>query len=99
MRNSNRGTLGAILIGIGCGLTTAGLVLVIPACANWSAGLFGDAFQRGRESLENAASSLGDIAGRAQQRFGDAAKVARNTTAKAAGAVESAARHVREYTS
>jgi hypothetical protein len=95
----DRGTLGAILIGIGCGLTAAGLVLVIPAYANWSVDLMGQAFQKGREGLENAASSLGEFAGRAQQRFGDAAKTARSTTSKAAGAVESAARQVREFTS
>ena len=96
---SNTGVLGAVLIGLGCGLTAAGLVLVIPACMNWSAGLVEQAMRRGREGVENAAASLGEFAGRAQSRFGDAAKTAKVTTAKAAGAVETAARHVREFTS
>jgi hypothetical protein len=96
---SNAGTVGAILIGAGVGLTAAGLVLVIPACMNWSAGLIEQAIQRGRERLETAAASIGDIAGRAQSRFGEAAKTAKATTAKAAGAVENTARQIKEYTS
>jgi hypothetical protein len=96
---SNSGVLGAIFIGAGIGLTATGLVLVIPACMNWSAGLMEQALRRGREGLDQATSSLGDFAGRAQNRFGEAAKAAKSTTAKAAGAVENTARHLREYTS
>lgn len=96
---SNNGMLGAILIGAGVGLTATGLVLVIPACMNWSAGLMEQAVRRGRESFDNATSTLGDFAGRAQTRFGEAAKQAKSTTSKAAGAVENTARQVREYTS
>ena len=96
---SNTGIWGAVLIGVGCGMTAAGLVLVIPACMNWSAGLVEQAMRRGREGVETAAASLGDFAGRAQSKFGDAAKTAKTGTAKAASAVETAARHVREYTS
>jgi hypothetical protein len=95
---SNSGVIGAILIGTGVGLTAAGLVLVIPACLNWSAGIVEQAIRRGRESLDQATTTLGDLAGRAQTRFGEAAKAAKATTAKAAGAVETGARHVREYT-
>jgi hypothetical protein len=96
---SNNGVIGAILIGAGVGLTAAGLVLIIPACMNWSAGLMEQAVRRGREGFDHATSTLGDFAGRAQTRFGEAAKAAKSTTSKAAGAVESTARHVREYTS
>jgi hypothetical protein len=96
---SNSGAVGAILIGMGVGLTAAGLVLVIPACLNWSAGLMEQAIRRGREGVGNAAASLGEFAGHAQARFGDAAKTAKATTAKAAGVVESAARNLREYAS
>ncbi len=96
---SNNGVVGAILIGMGVGLTAAGLVLIIPACMNWSAALVEQAVRKGREGVGNAAASLGDIAGHAQHRFGEAAKTAKATTARAAGAVETAARHVREYTS
>ena len=96
---SNTAVTGAVLIGIGCGLTAAGLVLVIPACTNWSLGLMEQAFRRGRESVESAAASLGEFAGKAHSRFDEAAKTARTGTSKAAGAVETVARHVREYTS
>ena len=97
--SSNHGVLGAILIGVGCGLTAAGLALVIPACTNWSLGLMEQALKRGRESVEDAAASMGDFAGRAQHRFEEAAKAARSATSKAAGVVETAAHHVREFTS
>lgn len=96
---SNNGVVGAILIGMGVGLTAAGLVLIVPACMNWSAGLVEQAIRKGREGVGTAAASLGDIAGHAQSRFGEAAKTAKSTTARAAGVVETAARHVREYTS
>lgn len=95
---STSGWLGAVLIGVGCGLTAAGLTLVIPAAANWSWRRAEEAFDKGRGHLEDAASLFGEVAGRAQQRFGEAAKTARQTTSKAAGAVETAARHVREFT-
>lgn len=95
---SRSGWTGAILIGLGCGLTAAGIALVIPSVANWSFRRAEEALQIGRENLEGVAGFFGDFAGRAQQRFGDAAKAARQTTSKAAGAVENAARHVREFT-
>ncbi|MBV8550749.1 MAG: hypothetical protein JOY54_05570 [Acidobacteriaceae bacterium] len=98
-RSSNHGVLGAVLIGLGCGLTAAGLVLVIPACAKWSLGMMEEAIRRGRESVEEAAATFGQFAGRTQHRFEEAAKTARSATYKAAGAVESAAHKVREYTS
>ena len=96
---SNNGLIGAILIGAGVGLTAAGLALVIPACMNWSAGLMDQAVRRAREGVGNAASSIGEFAGHAQARFGEAAKTAKATTAKAAGVVENAAKQVREYAS
>jgi ABC-type transport system involved in cytochrome bd biosynthesis fused ATPase/permease subunit len=96
--NYRSGVLGAVLIGIGCGLTAAGLALVIPAVASWSLKRAEDAIQKGREQVESAAAMFGEVAGRAQQRFGEAAKTAREKTSKAAGAVETAARKVREFT-
>jgi transketolase C-terminal domain/subunit len=96
--NSRSGVLGAVLIGIGCGLAAAGLALVIPAVAAWSLKRADEAIQRGREHVEGAAALFGEVAGRAQQRFGEAAKTARERTSKAAGAVETAARKVREFT-
>lgn len=100
MKNtSNSGLLGAALIGVGCGLTAIGIALVIPACANWSLGFAEQAAKKGKDAVSSAAETLGDIAGRAQHRFGEAAKNAKSTTAKAAEAVEHAARSVREYAS
>lgn len=104
MRNdSNKGVIGAVLIGVGVGLTAAGVALLIPACANWSVSLFDQAFRRSRESVEGAAGALGEFAGRAQERFqhhfGEATKRASKATSVAAGAIENAARHVREHTS
>lgn len=95
---SKSGWTGAALIGIGCGLAAAGIVLVIPAVADWSIRRAGEAFEKGREQVENAAALFGDVAGRAQHHFGEAAKAAKKKTSKAAGAVETAARHVREFT-
>ena len=57
------------------------------------------AIRKGRDSVGTAAASLGDFAGHAQSRFGEAAKTAKATTSKAAGIVESTARQIREYTS
>jgi hypothetical protein len=101
--HSRNGVIGAALIGVGCGLTVAGLVMVIPVCTNWSLGLIGQAGKKWRETVhtgvETAASFAGQVTGMAQKRFGEASKTARERTAKAAAAVESAARHVREHAS
>jgi hypothetical protein len=97
-RDSRSGVIGAILIGVGCGFTAAGLAIVVPVCANWSVRRAQEAIRKSRERVEDAAAAFGDVAGRAQQRFGEAAKAARHKTSKAAGAVETAARRVREFT-
>jgi hypothetical protein len=97
--SSKSGIVGAGLIGLGCALTAVGIALVVPACTNWSLSLMDETIKRGRGGLESAASLLGEFTGRAQHRFDEAAKAARTGAAKAAGAVETAARHVREYAS
>jgi hypothetical protein len=79
--------------------TAIGIALVIPACASWSLGFAEQALKKGKEGVSSAAETLGDIAGKAQHHFGEAAKTAKTQTAKAAGVVESAARSVREYAS
>lgn len=100
MKNSsNSGLLGAALIGIGCGITAIGIAMVIPACASWSLSFAEQAAKKGKEAVSSAAETLGDIAGRAQHHFGEAAKTAKTQTARAAGVVEGAARSVREYAS
>ena len=111
MTNSSKsGVIGAAMIGLGLGMTAVGVALVIPACTNWSLSTMEQMFRKGKDSVEGAASALGEFAGKAQHRFDEAArsarqtldeaaKTARQTTAKAAGAVESAARYVRETAS
>ena len=104
MKDSSRnGIIGAALIGLGCGLTAVGVALVIPACTNWSMSFLDQAFKKGREGMEGAASMISDIAekageftGKAHHRFDAAAKTARQTTARAAEAVESAAKYVKQ---
>jgi hypothetical protein len=98
-RTGNSGLIGAALIGVGCGLTAIGVALVVPACASWSLGFAEQAIKKGKEGAANVAETLGDIAGKAQHHFGEAAKTAKTHTAKAAGVVEDAARSLREYAS
>ncbi len=101
--HSNNGLIGAALIGLGCGLTAVGLALVIPACTDWSLTLMERAVKRGREGInagvESAASLAGQVSVMAQKKFDEASKTAKEKTARAASAVENAARHVREYAS
>jgi hypothetical protein len=101
MKRSGNGVLGSVLIGVGVGMTIVGVAMVIPACTNWALCAVDEAVRRGRETInsgvETAASLAGNISGVAQRRFSEASKAARERAAKAAGAVESAARHVREY--
>ncbi|MBV9157311.1 MAG: hypothetical protein JO097_13690 [Acidobacteriaceae bacterium] len=104
MDNTSRsGLIGAALIGLGCGLTMVGIALVIPVCTNWSLGLMEEAVRRGKEGIssgvETAASVAGHVKGMAQRKFDEASKTARHRTAKAAAAVENAARQVRENAS
>ena len=106
MNNKSRnGIVGAALIGVGCGLTAIGVALVIPVCTSWSLGLLDQAYKKGREGVDTAATMLSDLAeragefaGKAQHRFDEAAKTAKVTTSRAAGAVETAARYVRQTT-
>ena len=50
MRDDSRsGLIGALLIGVGCGLTAVGIAMVIPACTNWTFGLMDEAVKRGRD--------------------------------------------------
>jgi hypothetical protein len=47
-------------------------------------------------TFESAADALGEVATKAQSPLGDAAKAAKQTTAIAAGAIESAAHYIKE---
>jgi hypothetical protein len=99
-KQSRNGVAGLILIGLGAGFTAAGLALVVPVCATWSRSRLRDAYQKGKESVtstfESAADALGSVATKAQHPMADAAKAARQTTAIAAGAIESAAHYIKE---
>ncbi|HEX4749196.1 MAG TPA: hypothetical protein VH302_06595 [Bryobacteraceae bacterium] len=101
IKTSGNGVLGAVLIGAGVGLAIVGAAMVIPACTGWCVDAFDETIRRGRETInsgmETAASLAGNLSGTAQRKFSEASKTARDRAAKAAGAVESAARHVREY--
>jgi hypothetical protein len=59
------------------------------------------AVKRGKDKLragvESAANLAGQMSGVAQRKFDEASKTAREKTAKYAGVVENAARHVREH--
>jgi hypothetical protein len=99
-KQSRNGVTGLILIGLGTGLTAAGAALLVPVCATWSRSKLRGAYQKGKESMvstfETAADALGEVASKAQSPLGDAAKAARQTTAIAAGAIESAAHYIKE---
>jgi hypothetical protein len=88
-KQSRNGVWGVILIGLGAGLTAAGLALVVPVCTTWSRSKLREAYRKGVDAL-------GDVASKAQQPLGEAAKAAKQTTAIAAGAIESAAHYIRE---
>jgi len=99
-KQSQNGVTGLILIGLGAGLTAAGMALVVPVCATWSRSKLRGAYEKGKESVVlgfgTAADALGEIASKAQSPLGDAAKAAKQTTAIAAGAIESAAHYIKE---
>jgi hypothetical protein len=98
-QKSDHGLLGAFCIGVGFGLAAIGVALVIPSCANWSLGFADKAIKRGKEAIGGTADTLAEVAGSASHHFNTAAKAAKATTVKAASAVETAARQVREYAS
>jgi hypothetical protein len=98
---SNNAIIGMALIGLGAGLAAAGCAILVPMCASWSQAKVRDAYRKGKEGVlsgfEGAAATLKDVADKAQGPLSDAAKAARQTTAIAAGAVETAAHYVREH--
>jgi hypothetical protein len=82
--NSKASLIGFGLIGVGCGLTAIGVALVIPACVSLSRGWLETAFRKGKEgvisSVESAAATMGEFAGKAQSKFDEAARAARKHT-------------------
>ena len=100
---SKSGIVGLALIGVGAVITTAGFALVAPVCISWSRDKLQEAYRKSKKgmisSFETAAETLSDVASNAQTPLSGAAKAARQATAIAAGAVESAAHYVREHIS
>jgi hypothetical protein len=78
--------IGAVLIGLGCGLAAVGVALVIPACANWSRGLIEDVLPRSKKGITSAAGSIaslaGQISGMAQRKFQEGSEIAREKPAE-----------------
>ncbi|MFL6447936.1 MAG: hypothetical protein ACJ746_09650 [Bryobacteraceae bacterium] len=99
-KQSKNGVFGLVLIGLGSGLAAAGFALIVPVCTNWSRSKLTEVYRKGKEGVlagfETAADAVGEMATKAQQPLGGAAKAARETTAIAAGAIESAAHYIRE---
>jgi hypothetical protein len=97
---SKEAVVGFSLVAIGAGLATAGFAVLAPICFSWSRNIAREAYRRGRESMlagfDEATNRLKDVAEKAQGPLSEAAKAARQTTAIAAGAVETAAHYVRE---
>jgi hypothetical protein len=99
-KQSRNGVLGLAFIGIGAALITAGIGFVVPVCATWSRSKVREAYRKGKEGMisgfETASDALGDMANKAHQPLGEAAKAAKQTAAIAAGAIESAAHYIKE---
>ena len=92
--------IGLTMMGIGAGLAAAGVYLVVPVCVAWSRDRLRGVYEKGRDGMisgiGSAAETLGEVANKAQHPLSEAAKAAKQTTAIAAGAIESAAHYVRE---
>ena len=99
-KQTKNGILGVVFLGLGVGLAVTGVTLALPVCASWSRSKLNDAYNKGKAGLlagiESATDTLNEVANKAQQPLGEAAKAARYTTAVAAGAIESAAHYVKE---
>lgn len=99
-KQSKDAVFGLALVGLGAGLATAGLALVVPFCATWSRSKVREAYRNGKDGmlsgLETAKDAWGEMASKAQQPLGDATKAAKQTAAIAAGAIESAAHYIKE---
>lgn len=99
-KKETNGVVGLALVGAGVGLAAAGVALLTPVCVSWTRKQFQNAFERGRDgvlsSFETVTDKLTEVANRAQTPLGEAAKAAKQGTAIAAGAIESAAHYVKE---
>lgn len=98
--NVKNGVVGLAMLGVGVGLAAVGVCLVVPVCVAWSREKLQELYEKGREGMisgiESAAETLGEVATKAEKPLSEAAKAAKQTTAIAAGAIESAAHYVKE---
>lgn len=96
----DRLALGAVLVGLGTGIAAFGAVLVVPALMSRASSTFAGVSDKLKDSvrsgLHSASDVFNEVASRSQVPIGEAAKAMKHTTAVAAGAIESAARHIRE---
>ena len=101
LARQNNGVVGLVLVGLGLGVTVAGVALVVPVCAAWSRTKWQHAFDKGKKSLASgfdaAFEKVNEMASKAQEPLNGAAKAARHGTAVAAGAIESAAHYIKEH--
>lgn len=99
-KKTSNGVLGLTLVGAGVGLAAAGVALLTPICVSWSRKQVLNAFERGKEGVragfETVSDKLTDVASKAQHPLGEAARAAKQGTAIAAGAIETAAHYVKE---
>jgi hypothetical protein len=82
MNDNLKGSLlGLGLMGVGAALAAVGAAVVVSSCAALSRDLLETAFRKGKEGVisgvQGAAATAGEIAGRAQHKFGEAARTAR----------------------
>jgi hypothetical protein len=99
-RPSKNAVVGFSMLAAGAGLLAAGAVVLAPVCFSWSRNIARNAYEKGRQSvlagIDGATARLKDVAEKTQGPLSDAAKAARQTTAIAAGAVETAAHYIKE---
>ena len=99
-KQSRNGVYGLVLLGLGAGIAAAGVALMVPVCTSWSRAKALHVYNKGKDGvlsgIGSAADRLSDMASRAQQPLGEAAKAVKQTTAIAAGAIETAAHYIKE---
>jgi hypothetical protein len=76
--------IGLGLVGVGCALALIGVAVAVPAGAVWAREWLQSAFHKGKEGVmsgvQSAAATVGEVAGKAQQKFDEAARAAREQT-------------------
>ena len=99
-KRTKNGLVGLGMLALGTGLAAAGVVLVAPVCVAYSKQKLKGAYEKGKAGLlngiESAAGALQVAADKADGPLSDAARAAKQGTAIAAGAIETAAHYIKE---